>query len=123
MMQWLVYQKTASGELRPLYGPLGEFAGGAIMYAGMALVIVVLFLSGLRGARRGRKRCLLLSVYALVLLTDVALAMVMHARPKGSPEFHSAWLYVTAVGMVVIIGGPPLMYMVGRDLSGRSSKA
>jgi len=32
-MRWLLFQKLGEGEWQPIYGPLSELAGGALVYA------------------------------------------------------------------------------------------
>jgi hypothetical protein len=55
LLKGVLYQRVADEEWRPVWGPLSGFAGGAIVYALLALVPAYLVWAAVRRVRLGQR--------------------------------------------------------------------
>jgi hypothetical protein len=98
-MIWLLHARNGHGAWTPVYGPLSDLWGGALMYGLVLGVAVGLILYGRRGLREGLLECRLVLPWTLLGLGLFVVQGVEHSYALTSREWWVSWAIVTAVGL------------------------
>lgn len=96
-MRWLLFQRVSDTEWEPVFGPLSQFAHGAVIYAILLGVPAYLVHVSLREIRAGKKEYKGVLWWAILMWPLALLSSSIHAFVFGSRGFLLAWALVGIV--------------------------
>jgi hypothetical protein len=104
-MRWLLFQRVDNGEWAPAYGPLSQFADGAVIYAILLGFPGYSVYISLRRIRAGKKEYKGVLWWAILMWPLTLLSGSFHMYVLGSRDFYVAWAAVGVLGIPWLIYG------------------
>jgi hypothetical protein len=101
-MKWLLFQNVDNYYLSPIFGPLSEFAHGAVIYAIVLLFPGFLVAYAARKVRKGYAQYRSLTWWALVTWPLCAAWTFPHRYPRWSFEYRGAYALLAALTLTWI---------------------
>lgn len=118
-MRGLLFHRVDDAEWVPTFGPLSEFAHGAVIYAIMFGFPACLVYLSARQIRAGRKECKKALWWAILMYPLLLLSGNIHTHVAGSRDFYFAWALSGVLGIPWLIYGcwkvVPLLRRVDRQ--------
>jgi len=104
-MRWMLFQRVDDAEWAPAYGPLSQFAHGAVIYAIVLGFPGYLVYVSLRQIRAGKKEYKGVLWWAVLMWPLMLLSSTTHMYVLGSRGFYFAWAVIGVLGIPWVIYG------------------
>ncbi len=105
VMRWFLFQKLRNGGWDPIFGPLSEFLGGALIYTVVLLVPVLLIWCAVRKMRLTGGEYRIIIWWAVAFWPLFALWGLPHAVPKATPLHTTSAVIAHLISLLWIIIG------------------
>ena len=119
VLRFLLFQRISDTEWEPVYGPLSQFADGAVIYATALGFPAYLVYHSVRLMRAGKKEYKGVLWWAILMWPLVLLCSSLHICVVGSRDWFLLWAVVGVLCMPWLIYGiwraVPLLLRADRE--------